>query len=183
MRTLTITIVAFNVTFGAAWSVLVLYASDRLGLGAIGFGLLTTASAVGGVLGSWSYGWIERRVSLGDIMRVGLIIETFTHLTLALTTSPGSGDGGVLRVRRARRDLGDDGDEHPASGRADGVPGPRRQRLHDGRAGRDRRRLGRRWRSLARIWGVTGPFWFAFVGSALILAAIWRELANIAHAE
>ena len=88
MRTLTITIVAFNVTFGAAWSVLVLYATDRLGMGEIGFGLLTTASAVGGILGSWSYAWVERRVSLADIMRVGLIIETLTHLTLALTTTP-----------------------------------------------------------------------------------------------
>jgi predicted MFS family arabinose efflux permease len=36
---------------------------------------------------------------------------------------------------------------------------------------------------VARIWGVTGPFWFAFVGSALILVLIWRELGHIAHAE
>ena len=42
VRTLALTILIFNVTFGAAWSVLVLYASERLGLGAIGFGLLTT---------------------------------------------------------------------------------------------------------------------------------------------
>src|SRR5215472_4012210 len=37
VRTLAITIFTFNVTFGAAWSVLVLYARDRLGLGAVGF--------------------------------------------------------------------------------------------------------------------------------------------------
>jgi predicted MFS family arabinose efflux permease len=36
---------------------------------------------------------------------------------------------------------------------------------------------------IARIWGVTGPFWFAFVGSAVILALIWRELGYIAHAD
>jgi predicted MFS family arabinose efflux permease len=36
---------------------------------------------------------------------------------------------------------------------------------------------------IARIWGVTGPFWFAFVGSAVILAVIWPALAQIAHAE
>ena len=35
---------------------------------------------------------------------------------------------------------------------------------------------------IAGIWGVTGPFWFGFVGSALILATIWRQLTNIAHA-
>jgi hypothetical protein len=34
---------------------------------------------------------------------------------------------------------------------------------------------------VARIWGVTAPFWFAFVGSAVILTLIWRELGHIAH--
>jgi len=47
MRTLALTIFTFNVTFGAAWSVLVLYAGDRLGMNEVGFGLLTTAIAVG----------------------------------------------------------------------------------------------------------------------------------------
>ena len=87
MRTLALTIFLFNVTFGAAWSVLVLYAEDRLGMTAVGFGLLTTAMAVGGIIGTTSYGRLERRFSLGDIMRVGLLIETATHLVLALTTS------------------------------------------------------------------------------------------------
>jgi predicted MFS family arabinose efflux permease len=32
---------------------------------------------------------------------------------------------------------------------------------------------------VARVWGLTGPFWFAFAGSVLILAAIWRELGYI----
>jgi predicted MFS family arabinose efflux permease len=36
---------------------------------------------------------------------------------------------------------------------------------------------------IARIWGITGPFWFAFAGSAVILALIWRQLAHIAHTE
>ncbi|MDT4960066.1 MAG: hypothetical protein QOD31_3865, partial [Pseudonocardiales bacterium] len=88
VRTLVLTIFTFNITFGAAWSVLVLYATHRLGLGSIGFGLITTVSAVGGLLGTLSYGWIIRRVSLGNIMRVGLIIETLTHLGLAIATSP-----------------------------------------------------------------------------------------------
>jgi Na+/melibiose symporter-like transporter len=67
--------------------VLVLYAGDRLGMDEVGFGLLTTAVAIGGVIGIVSYGPLERRFSLGGIMRVGLIIETMTHLSLALTTS------------------------------------------------------------------------------------------------
>jgi predicted MFS family arabinose efflux permease len=36
---------------------------------------------------------------------------------------------------------------------------------------------------VAKLWGITGPFWFAFVGSAVILVLIWRQLAHIAHAD
>ena len=36
---------------------------------------------------------------------------------------------------------------------------------------------------LARIWGITAPFWFAFAGSVVILALIWRRLADIAVAD
>ena len=51
VRTLVLTIVTFNVTFGAAWSVLVLYSLERLGMGEVGFGLLTSAAAFGGLAG------------------------------------------------------------------------------------------------------------------------------------
>ncbi|MEZ5248034.1 MAG: hypothetical protein R2713_02110 [Ilumatobacteraceae bacterium] len=61
VRTLTITVVSFNVTFGAAWSVLVLVASERLGLGEVGFGVLTTMSALGAVLGAWGTPASRRR--------------------------------------------------------------------------------------------------------------------------
>jgi len=36
---------------------------------------------------------------------------------------------------------------------------------------------------LANRWGITAPFWFAFVGSAVILALIWNQLGHIAHAD
>jgi predicted MFS family arabinose efflux permease len=36
---------------------------------------------------------------------------------------------------------------------------------------------------VASAWGVTAPFWFAFGGSAIILALIWRSLLQIAHAD
>ena len=83
-----LTIVTFNVTFGAAWSVLVLYSLERLGMGEVGFGLLTSALACGGLAGTLAYGWLERHVSLGNIMRGGLVIETLTHLVLAVNTLP-----------------------------------------------------------------------------------------------
>ncbi|MFN8031584.1 MAG: MFS transporter, partial [Dermatophilaceae bacterium] len=36
---------------------------------------------------------------------------------------------------------------------------------------------------IAQRWGLTAPFWFAAVGSGLTLAAVWRQLAYIAHAD
>jgi len=35
---------------------------------------------------------------------------------------------------------------------------------------------------IAQRYGITAPFWFAFFGSAILLALIWRTLAEIAHA-
>ncbi len=182
VRTLTLAIVSFNVTWGAAWSVLVLYAGDRLGLGPVGFGLLSTVTALGGIAGTAGYDWLERRVGLARLMRVGLVIETLTHLGLALTTTPWVAMtvlfvfgahafvwGTTSRTVRMRA--------VPASlqGRvgslyAIGVFGG----IVAGQA------LGG---VIARIWGITGPFWFAFVGSAVILALIWRQLAHVAHAD
>jgi predicted MFS family arabinose efflux permease len=36
---------------------------------------------------------------------------------------------------------------------------------------------------VASVWGVTAPFWFAFAGSAIMLAVIWRSLLHIAHSD
>ena len=182
VRTLTITIVSFNVTFGAAWSVLVLYSIERLGMGHVGFGLLTSALACGGVLGTLSYGWLERHVSLGNIMRGGLVIETLTHLALALTTTPAVALA-IFFVFGAHAFIWG---TTSSSVRQRAVPTHVQGRVQSvymigvmggivvGSV------LGG---LLASRWGVTAPFWFAFVGSALILVLIWRQLAHIAHAD
>jgi predicted MFS family arabinose efflux permease len=34
---------------------------------------------------------------------------------------------------------------------------------------------------VAGRWGVTAPFWFGFVGSAVFLVVLWRQLLHIAH--
>jgi MFS family permease len=182
VRTLVLTIVTFNVTFGAAWSVLVLYSLERLHLGEIGFGLLTSAMACGGIIGTFTYGWLERHVSLGNIMRVGLIIETLTHLVLALTSVPwvalvvffvfgvhafvwGTTSQSV-RQRAVPTQM---------QGRVQGVYmiGVTGGIVVGSVIGG----------VVANRWGVTGPFWFAFVGSALFLALIWRQLVHVAHAD
>ncbi len=180
MRTLALTILVFNITFGAAWSVLVLYANERLGMGPVGFGLLTTAAAVGGLVGMVLYGRLERRFSLGDIMRVGLLIETFTHLSLALTTLPAVAlvtlvvfgahefvwgtTSTVVRQRAVPDEL---------LGRVSGVY---RVAIVGGLV------IGTPLGGLlASAYGITAPFWFGFIGSALMVAVLWRQFDNIAH--
>ena len=181
MRTLALTIIAFNVTYGAAWSVLVLYASERLGMNAVGFGLLTTAIAIGGIFGTTAYGSLERRFSLADIMRVGLLIETFTHLTLALTTSAAVAlvtmvvfgahatvwgtTSTVVRQRAVPDEL---------LGRVTGV-------YTVGMIGGIV--IGTPIGGLlARQFGITAPFWFGFIGSAILVVLLWRQFDNIVHA-
>jgi MFS family permease len=88
VRTLAILITVFNITFGAAFSVWVLYALERLGLSEVGFGLLMTASALGGLVGTALYGTLELRFGYATLLRVGLVVECLTHLVLALTRAP-----------------------------------------------------------------------------------------------
>jgi MFS family permease len=180
MRTLTLTILTFNVTYGAAWSVLVLYAIQRLGMDEVGFGLITTAIAVGGVIGTASYGRLERRFHLGDIMRVGLLIETITHLVLALTTSAvvalamlvvfgahafvWGTTSTVVRQRSVPDEfLGRVGGVYRVAIQGGIVVGTPIGGL------------------LAGAFGITAPFWFAFAGSALLVALLWRQFPLIAH--
>ncbi len=182
VRTLLLTIFTFNITFGAAWSVLVLYATQRLGLGEIGFGLLTTVSAVGGLLGIVAYGWITRRLSLGNIMRIGLIIETLTHLGLALATSAWLAMP-IFFVFGAHAFIWG---TTSVTVRQRAVPSKLQGRV--GSVNQVATFGGLVVGSgigglLAREWGVTAPFWFAFVGSAIFVVLIWRQLAHIAHAD
>jgi len=34
---------------------------------------------------------------------------------------------------------------------------------------------------LARTYGITAPFWFGFVGSAILVTILWRQFDHIAH--
>lgn len=181
VRTLAITIVSFNVTFGAAISVLVLYASERLRSGDVGFGLLTTATAVGGLVGTAAYGRLTARVGLGDIMRAGLIIETLTHLALALSTRlwlalvvmvvfgahafVWATTSTTLRQQLVPTAL---------QGRVSALYllGVQGGLVLGGLLGG----------SIADAWGVVAPFWFGFFGSATLVVLLWRQLPHLTQA-
>lgn len=180
VRTLALTITAFNITFGAAMAVYVLYARERLGIGDVGFGLLLSTTAVGGIVGAGLYGRLERRFDLGTLMRVGLLVETTTHLALALLRSAwlvgvvmfafgihasvwGTTSTTVRQRAVPSRLLGRVGSVYllgSAGAIAIGTV------------------IGG---VLAEVGGLTAPFWFAFLGSAVVTVAMWRMFPLIAH--
>ncbi len=181
VRALALTIFFFNVTFGAAMSVYVLLAKERLGLDNFGYGMLITVGAVGGLIGSTIYPRLERRFALATLMRVGLGLETVTHLILATTTSAivagatmtlfgmhaviwGTTSTTVRQRAVPTSLLGRVTSVYLLASLGGLVAGA----LLGG--------------VLAQTFGLTAPFWFGFVGSAVLLVLIWRTLDDIAHA-
>jgi predicted MFS family arabinose efflux permease len=121
-------------------------------------------------------------VSLGNIMRAGLVIETLTHLAFALTRHLWVAlaimfvfgahafiwgtTSRVVRQRAVPTGL---------QGRVGSVYllGVFGGMVVGGLVGG----------LVAGAWGVLATFWFGFTGSALLVVAIWRELPHIAHAD
>lgn len=182
VRTLVLIILVFNVTWAAPWGVLVLYATEYLNMGAVGFGALTTASALGGLVAIGSFGWLERHVSFSTLMRVCLSLEVLMHLGFALTTSGvvalvimfGFGlyafVWGTISTTVRQRLVPMELQGRIASVNMVGVFGG----LVIGQL------IGG---LLAQAWGPTAPWWFAFAGSAITLALVWRSISHIAAAK
>lgn len=182
VRMLVIIILTFNVTWAAPWGILVLYSTEHLGMGKVGYGFLTTAAAFGGLLATTLFGRLEKRFSFATLMRVCLTCEVVMHLAFALTTN-----GAValvimfffgayafiwgtisttVRQRLVPREL----QGRIASVNMVGVFGG----LVIGQA------LGG---VIAEAWGLTAPWWFAFGGAALTLLLVWRPISAIVAAK
>ena len=158
-----------------------LYATEHLQMGAVGFGALTTASALGGLVGTACFGWLERHVSFATLMRVCLSLEVLMHLGFALTTSAvvafvimfGFGAyafiWGTISTTVRQRLVPLQLQGRIASVNMVGVFGG----LVIGQL------LGG---LIAQTWGLTAPWWFAFAGSAITLLLVWRSISNIAAA-
>jgi MFS family permease len=181
VRTLVLIIFVFNVTWAAPWSVLVLYATEHLGMGAVGYGALMSATALGGLIAIFSFGWLERHISFATLMRVCLSLEVVMHLSFALTTSAvvaffimfGFGAyafvWGTISTTVRQRLVPMELQGRIASVNMVGVFGG----LVIGQF------LGG---VIAQTWGLTAPWWFAFAGSAFTLALVWRSISHIAAA-
>jgi predicted MFS family arabinose efflux permease len=88
LRTLAISMGVGNVVLCGAFAILVLYARRRLGLSEVGYGSLLITFAVGGLLGTAMAGRLQARFGATALLRVGLIVETATHVALAVVTDP-----------------------------------------------------------------------------------------------
>ena len=182
VRTLIVIILVFNITWAAPWGILVLYATEYLGMGPVGYGALTTASALGGFIAIFAFGWLEKRVSFSTLMRVCLSLEVLMHLGFALTTSPvvafvimfGFGlyafiwatISTTVRQRLVPIEL----QGRIASVNMVGVFGGLVIGQFIGGV-------------LAQLFGLTAPWWFAFAGSLITLALVWRSISHIAAAK
>ncbi|MFC0681978.1 MFS transporter [Lysobacter korlensis] len=88
VRLLALLLAVMNVTFAAAFASWVLYVNVRLGLPPAAFGLLITASAVGGFTGSLIAPRLMRRFGATALLRTGLIVEAAVLAILGTTQSP-----------------------------------------------------------------------------------------------
>lgn len=182
VRTLALTILLFNVTWGAAWGVLVLYATDLLGMSEVGFGLMTTMTAIGGLVTTLSYDRIERRFPLAVVMKTCLVAETVMHLVLAVNRSQvvalvvmflfgayafvwGTLSNAVRQRVTPQEFQGRVGSVYRVGLFGGLVVG----QLLGG--------------AIADVWGLAAPYWFAFAGSAVVLAVLWRQLPHVVHAD
>ncbi|MCP2343284.1 MFS transporter [Actinomadura rupiterrae] len=77
-----------NIAFVAVDTVLALYAHDRLGTGTLGFGLLLTAEAAGGLLGSALASPLGRRLGTGTALTCTAATEGLAILALAAAPDP-----------------------------------------------------------------------------------------------
>ncbi|WP_433580420.1 MFS transporter [Nocardia brasiliensis] len=87
IRTLTLTVGLSNIGLGAIFSLLVLIAQERLGVGDTGYAVLLVAAALGGVCGGLTAPRIIAALGPGTTLRVGLLIEIAAYAGMASTHS------------------------------------------------------------------------------------------------
>ncbi|MEU8265172.1 MFS transporter [Micromonospora sp. NPDC048999] len=183
LRTMTLLIGLLNVTLTAALAVLVLLATQRLGLGSVGFGVLFTCMAVGGLLGSAVGDRLVAVVTATWTVRIGLVIEAGLHLALAASRS-------AVVVGAALFAFG----VHGALWNM--VANSLRQRLTppalQGRVGSTTLFLAAGGNCLGALlggvvadrFGITAPYWVGFVVALAVIAMTWRvfDRATVAAA-
>ncbi|GAB2836254.1 MFS transporter [Actinoallomurus bryophytorum] len=177
LRCLALSMGIANVAFCGAFAVFVLYARERLGLSGVGYGLLLTTFAVGGLTGTFVAGRLQRWFGTTSVLRAGLFVEALTHLTLAVTRKPWLAAAilvvfgvhtmvwGVIVTTLRQRAVPD-----RLLGRVAGV-----QTLLEAGGATLGLLLGG---VLAQSLGVTAPYWIACAAMLSVAAAAWGPLGE-----
>jgi MFS family permease len=183
LRTMAILIGLLNVTLTAATAVLVLLARERVGLGSVGYGLLFTCLAAGGILGSVIgdrlIGWVTATWTI----RIGLLVEAGMHLALATSRN-------AYFIGFALFAFGVHGALWTIVGAS------LRQRLTPpemlGRVGSTTLFVAAGGNCIGALlggviassFGITAPYWIGFVVAVIVSAATWRvfDRATVAQA-
>ncbi|WP_370114378.1 MFS transporter [Streptacidiphilus sp. MAP12-33] len=185
LRTMAVLIGLLNLTLTAATAMLVLLAKDRLHLGAVGYGLLFSCMAVGGIVGSLIGDRLVAWITATWTIRIGLLIEAGMHLALATSTSSaflgfvlfafgihGSLWGIVASSLRQRMTPPELMGRVSSSNLFVAAGGNCVGALMGG--------------ALAARFGVTAPYWVGFVVAVGVIAATWhvfdRESVAAAYA-
>jgi MFS family permease len=176
LRILALALGLMNLTLTATESILVLFAQERLGLGPVGYGTLLSSIAVGGVAASLVADRVVARLGAATTMRVGLLVETSTHLVLALARSPllVAGILGLFGFHAVTWGV------TSVSLRQELVPSRLLGRVNSAYAvlaygGMAVGALA--GGVLARRFGLTAPFWCSFAAMALLCLAAWPILS------
>jgi len=85
LRTLGLMLGLTNLAFMAHQAVLVLYATGPMGLSEAGYGLMFTASALGGIAGSWAGPWLDRHVGRARSLLLAIVLFGLTLAVPAVT--------------------------------------------------------------------------------------------------
>ena len=177
LRTVSIAMALLDLTLVAQVAIMVLFARDRLGLDAEGYGLLLAAYGVGGILG----GLIADRVLMltgeATYLRIAIVIECVVPAALALTADALTAGvilamfglhaiiwGAVLTS--VRQEL----TPRRLQGRAAGV-----QALLESGTAAPGALLGG-W--LAVRYGLTAPFWLGAITGLLLIPYVWPACSD-----
>jgi MFS family permease len=177
LRTLALALALLNITLVAQVSIMVLFAQERLGLGAMGYGVLVATYGIGGVAGSLVAHRVIAWLGAGRTLRLAICIETATPAALALTHSPLLA-GAVLTFFGAhavvwgalltslRQELAPAG----LRGRVESA-----YRLLEYGGAAPGALLGG---LLADRFGLTAPFWLGAATGALLIPLVWSTFSE-----
>jgi len=182
LRTMALLIGLLNLTFTAALALLVLVAQQRLGLGPVGYGVLVSCMAVGGIAGAAVGDRVIAWATPTWTVRTGLLVEAGMHLALAWSTS-------AVVVAVALVAFG-------VHGSLWGIVGTTlRQRLTPpamlGRVGSATLFVSAGGNCvgallggvLAQAAGLTAPYWAGFVLALAVTAATWHVFSRASMAQ